>query len=70
MTVRLADGLSSSDREALMDEVAALPGVASVEYVSPEEAMERLREAYARVGQELDLGGANIQPVRQPRDHA
>ncbi len=60
VTVRLADGLSASDREALMEDVAELPGVASVEYISPEEAMERLREAYRESGQELDTGGATI----------
>ncbi len=34
----------------------SLPGVASVTYVSPEMAMERLKEAYAQRGQQLDLG--------------
>ena len=37
-----------------------MPGVASVEYVSPAEAMDRLREAYAETGRTLDTGGANI----------
>jgi len=34
--------------------------VASVDYVSPEEALDRLKEFYREQGQELDLGGAEI----------
>jgi cell division transport system permease protein len=60
VTVRLVDGLDPTEREALMDEVQGLPGVASVEYVSPAEAMERLREFYREFGQEFDTGGAPI----------
>jgi cell division transport system permease protein len=60
VTVRLVDGLEPAERRALMDEVQALPGVASVEYVSPAEAMERLRETYRESGQEFDTGGAPI----------
>lgn len=60
VTVRLADDLSTADREALMDEIRGLPGVAAVDYVSPEEAMRRLEEAYRESGQELDTGGASI----------
>ncbi len=60
VTVRLADDLSDTDRELLVDEVLALPGVAAVDYVSPEEAMRRLEEAYRESGQELDTGGAAI----------
>ena len=33
-----------------------MPGVATVEYVSPAEAMDRLRDSYREVGRELDLG--------------
>ena len=33
-----------------------MPGVASVEYVSPADAMQRLREAYEATGRKLDLG--------------
>jgi cell division transport system permease protein len=40
--------------------VAVLTGVASVEYVSPEMAMQRLEETYAERGQTLDTGGAEI----------
>jgi cell division transport system permease protein len=37
-----------------------MPGVATVEYVSPEEAMQRLEQAYAARGQTLETGGAEI----------
>jgi cell division transport system permease protein len=58
VTARLVDDLSRADREALIAEVEAYPDVAEVAYVSPDEAMERLRESYREQGQELDLGGA------------
>ncbi|HEY8171391.1 MAG TPA: permease-like cell division protein FtsX [Candidatus Limnocylindria bacterium] len=60
VTVRLVDDLPEPDREALMAEVGDLPGVESVAYVSPEEAMDRLEQTYADAGQELDTGGAEI----------
>jgi cell division transport system permease protein len=60
VTARLADGTSFSERLELTNEILAMPGVASVDYVSPSDAMERLRQAYADTGQELDTGGANI----------
>jgi cell division transport system permease protein len=60
VTARLADGVSSAERGALVREVAALPNVASVDYVSPTEAMRRLEESYRETGRELDLGGARI----------
>ena len=60
VTARLADGTSYSERLALTEEILAMPGVATVEYVSPADAMERLRTAYAETGQELETGGANI----------
>ena len=56
VTARLVDDLSVAARNELIEEVEAYPGVASVEYVSPDEAMERLRESYREVGRELDLG--------------
>jgi cell division transport system permease protein len=61
VTAQLADGTSVADREELTEEILAMPGVESVEYVSPADAMERLREAYADTGRQLDTGGANIQ---------
>jgi len=60
VTVRLADDLPEIGRELIIRDAEALPGVATVTYVSPEEALERLREAYRAAGQELDTGGANI----------
>ena len=60
VTAQLADGTSFGERTELTEEILQLPGVESVEYVSPPEALERLRQAYADSGRELDLGGANI----------
>lgn len=56
VTARLVDNLSDSRRERLIDEVEALPGVASVAYVSPAQAMRRLEDSYREIGRELDLG--------------
>jgi cell division transport system permease protein len=58
VTARLADDLAPADRRALIAEVESYPDVAEVTYVSPTEAMERLRQSYREQGQELDLGGA------------
>jgi len=60
ITARLVDNLSDENRAELIEEFEAYPGVALVEYVSPEEAMARLRESYRETGQELDTGGARI----------
>ncbi len=60
VTARLADGTSSEERGALVQEVQALPNVADVVYVSPTEAMRRLEQSYRETGRELDLGGARI----------
>lgn len=60
VTARLVGGLPQSQRDVLIAHAEGLPGVASVQYVSPEEAMRRLREAYRERGQTLDLGGAQI----------
>ena len=46
--------------QSLMADVRKIPGVASVDYVSPELAMERLRQAYEERGETLNLGGAAI----------
>jgi cell division transport system permease protein len=59
VTARLVDDLGPADRHALIEEVEAYPDVAEVAYVSPTEAMERLRESYREQGQALDLGGAD-----------
>jgi cell division transport system permease protein len=60
VTARLVDDLSQEEIDALVADVSQIPGVASVEYVSPEEAMRRLEETYAERGQTLDTGGAEI----------
>jgi cell division transport system permease protein len=48
--------LTSDQRDALVAYTRGLPGVREVTYVSPEAAMERLREVYLQRGQKLDLG--------------
>ncbi|HUH16516.1 MAG TPA: permease-like cell division protein FtsX, partial [Methylomirabilota bacterium] len=57
----LEDGLRPGEVERLLAEVAAIDGVAAVNYVSPEEAWERLEAAFAERGETLDTGGAEIQ---------
>ena len=59
VTAQLVDNLSAENRDELIAEVEAYPGVASVDYVSPTRAMVRLREFYSESGRELDLGGAD-----------
>ena len=56
VTARLVDNLSDARRDRLIGEVEALPGVASVDYVSPADAMQRLEDSYREIGRELDLG--------------
>lgn len=56
VTAQLEDGLTDRRVERLIAEVEAMPGVATVDYVSPEEAMERLEKSYREIGRELDLG--------------
>jgi cell division transport system permease protein len=56
VTAQLEDGTSGGERDELTAEIEAMPGVASVEYVSPADAMQRLREAYEATGRKLDLG--------------
>jgi cell division transport system permease protein len=60
VTARLVDELDQAMVDQLVADVAALPGVATVEYVSPEVAMLRLEQAYADRGQTLETGGADI----------
>ena len=61
ITAQLEDRLTMGARKRLIGEVEEMPGVASVQYVSPAMAMARLREAYRETGQELDTGGASIE---------
>jgi cell division transport system permease protein len=60
VTARLVDKLPQEQVDALVADIRALPGVASVTYVSPEMALERLKEAYREQGMTLELGGAQI----------
>ena len=60
VTAQLEDGLTADSLDLLTREVEAIPGVASVDYVSPAEAMRRLEAAYAETGQTLQTGGAEI----------
>jgi cell division transport system permease protein len=60
VTARLVDNLPQEELDALLADIRAMPAVAEVEYVSPELALERLKQSYREQGQELDLGGAEI----------
>jgi cell division transport system permease protein len=60
VTARLIDDLPADQVDALVADIKALPGVQDVGYVSPEVALDRLKEAYREQGLELDLGGAPI----------
>jgi cell division transport system permease protein len=60
VTARLVDNLPQSKIDALVADLQALPGVKSVDYVSPQTALERLKQAYREQGLTLDLGGAQI----------
>jgi cell division transport system permease protein len=58
VTARLVDNLPEVQLQQLIGEVQAEPGVKSVTYVSPEDAMDRLRQTYLDRGLDFDLGGA------------
>src|SRR6266545_2068734 len=60
VTARLVDNLPEAEIQRLVADVQNIPGVKSVEYVSPEEAMNRLQQAYEERGETLNLGGAHI----------
>jgi cell division transport system permease protein len=60
VTARLVDNLPQSKIDALVADIQALPGVKGVDYVSPQTALERLKQAYREQGLTLDLGGAQI----------
>ncbi|HEX2141243.1 MAG TPA: permease-like cell division protein FtsX [Candidatus Limnocylindria bacterium] len=61
VTARLVGGLPDSQRDVVLAYAESLDGVNEVIYVSPELAMDRLREYYQGLGQELELGGADIE---------
>jgi cell division transport system permease protein len=52
--------LTQGQIDRLMSHVETMPGVEEVTYVSPDDAMERLREVYRERGETLDTGGAQI----------
>ena len=60
VTARLVDNLPQAKIDALVADIEALPGVKSVNYVSPAAALERLKETYREQGLTFDLGGAQI----------
>jgi cell division transport system permease protein len=60
VTARLVDGLKQEQVDALQADILQLPGVAKVNYIPPEVALDRLKEFYKEQGQTLDLGGADI----------
>ena len=61
VTAQLVDGLTQAQTDELVAYSESLDGVRAVTYVSPEMAMDRLRQVYAERGQTLDLGGADIE---------
>jgi cell division transport system permease protein len=61
VTARLIDDLPESQRNVFLEYAETLDGVSEVLYVSPDMAMNRLRDYYASLGQELELGGAQIE---------
>jgi cell division transport system permease protein len=60
VTARLIDNLPEAELQRLEADVQKIPGVKSVKYVSPEEAMSILKQAYEDRGETLNLGGAHI----------
>jgi cell division transport system permease protein len=60
VTAQLIDDLTPTQLSTVVAFARSQPGVKDVLYVSPEMAMDRLRQTYRERGQELDLGGANI----------
>jgi cell division transport system permease protein len=63
VTAQLVDNLSEASRNELIADAEQLPGVKSVSYVSPEQAMQRLKDVYRQRGQELDLGDETEQKI-------
>ena len=61
VTAELVDNLPTASRDSLIDEIKGIDGVTGVEYVSPTEAMDRLKASFESQGKELQTGGANIQ---------
>ena len=59
VTAELEDNLTVDAVELLTREIEGIPGVDTVTYVSPAEAMRRLEDSFAEMGEELDLGGSD-----------
>jgi cell division transport system permease protein len=64
VTARLVDDLPDSQLQQLIDYTESIPGVKQVTYVSPEMAMDRLRDYYRSIGQTLELGDDPADPSR------
>jgi cell division transport system permease protein len=60
VTARLVDDLPQARIDALIADIDTMPGVKDAVYISPEVALERLKQFYKEQGQTLDLGGAQI----------
>lgn len=60
VTARLRDNLPQDQLDTLLADIHALPGVSEAKYISPDEALNRLKDFYREQGQTLDLGGAPI----------
>ena len=60
VTARLRDNLPQDQLDILLADINALPGVSEAKYISPDEALNRLKDFYREQGQTLDLGGAPI----------
>ncbi|MGH2358310.1 MAG: cell division protein FtsX [Candidatus Limnocylindria bacterium] len=61
VTAELRDGLAATQRDGLIALAEGLDGVQAVEYVSPDEAWDRLQAAFAERGETIETGGAQIE---------
>jgi cell division transport system permease protein len=60
VTARLRDNLPQDQLDTLLADINALPGVRRADYISPEVALNRLKDFYRQQGLTLELGGAPI----------
>jgi cell division transport system permease protein len=61
VTAELRDGLGPTQLARLIDETQGLDGVSEVEYISPDQAWQRLEDAFAQRGETIQTGGAQIE---------
>src|ERR671914_505277 len=61
VTAELRDNIDRPSRQRLIERIEAMPEVTEIEYVSPDEAFRRLREAARAQGRVVDTGGAQIE---------